>query len=388
MHISFICHEYPPAKHGGVGSFTQTLARKLVKTGLSVTVVGLYRQESETRESDEGVAVVRQPLGKMPGLRIAENYLRIQKALKEIHRNQRIDLLEGAERSFFLVSPRHPYPKVIRMHGGYVYFRKELKEELRWQLVQEEKRSFRVATHVCAVSSYVAEQTRGYLKLGSMPIPVILNPVDLEVFHPQGGEAEEGLIVYVGTVIEKKGVRQLVQAMPRVVEACPSARLVIYGNDSVDAETGGSYTERLRKLVPGQLAGRVEFAGPVGRHLIPGLLAKASVCVYPSHMEALPIAWVEGLAMGRAVLGARTGPGPEVIEDGVSGLLCDPHDPHSIAEGLIQLLQDGELRQRLGLAARKRAEERFSLASLISQNIAYYEQCVAGWRSGGGRNGG
>jgi len=105
-------------------------------------------------------------------------------------------------------------------------------------------------------------------------------------------------------------------------------------------------------------------------------MAKAAVCIYPSHIEALPIAWVEGLAMGKAVVGADMGPGREVIEDGVSGLLCDSRDAESIAAALLRLLHDPALRERLGQAARQRAERLFSLENLVHENVAFYRKCA------------
>jgi glycosyltransferase involved in cell wall biosynthesis len=379
MHICFLCNEYPPAKHGGIGSFTQTLARELVRHGHSISTVGLYPIPSAVREEDQGVRVIRIPEGRIPNLRVASNYLRLQRVLRRLHRERPIDVLEGAERAFCLVSPRLPIPKIIRMHGGHVFFRLTLGQTPERQKVFEERRSFRVATHLCAVSRYVGETTRRRLDLGPRPIPVILNPVDLRIFYPRDPELEEeGLIVYVGTIIEKKGIRQLVEAMPQVLAGCPSARLIAYGNDTIDPATGESFTEGIRRRIPAGAAGRITFAGPVRRELLPELMAKASICIYPSHMEALPIAWVEGLAMGKAVVASETGPGPEVVEDGVSGLLCNPHDPASIAAALLRVLPDRDLRTRLGKAARERAERRFSLEELVHENVAFYGKCSAG----------
>jgi glycosyltransferase involved in cell wall biosynthesis len=376
MHICFLCNEYPPAQHGGIGSFTQTLARELVKNGHDASCIGLYPIASESRESDGGVAVIRLPQGTFPKLRVAANYLRMQRSLRRLHRERPIDVLEGAERAFCLVSPRLPFPKVIRMHGGHVFFRVTLGQQPEKQKALEEKRSFAVATHLCAVSRYVGETTRNRLALGPRPIPVILNPVDLRVFYPRPDVPEEdGLIVYVGTMIEKKGIRQLVEAMPQVVAAYPAARLIAYGNDTPDAD-GGSFTETLRRRIPPGLADRIIFAGPVRRERLPELIAKAAVCVYPSHMEALPIAWVEGLAMGKAVVASETGPGPEVVEDGVSGILCNPHNPASIAAALLRVLPDAALRSRLGKAARERAERLFSLEKLAHENAGFYEECA------------
>lgn len=377
MHVCFLCNEYPPAKHGGIGSFVQTLSRELVKLGHRVCTVGVYPIEREVEEDDQGVRVVRLAQGRIPGLRVAENRVRVQGKLNEIHAAQPIDVVEGSERSFFLVSRRFAVPKIIRMHGGYCYFKVTLGDTPgKWMALQE-RRSFETADHICAVSRFVAETTRELLQLGERLIEVILNPVDLDTFHPMPEvEEEPGRITYVGTVVEKKGIRQLVQAMPKIVAAHPQAKLYVYGNDTAMPAGGGSFTEHLRRQVPEALAGHVNFEGPVARTRIPELLARSSVCVYPSHMEALPIAWVEGLAMGKAVLASRTGPGPEVLVDGESGLLCDPHQPDSIAEGMIRLLADAELRSRFGQAARRRAEERFSLRKLIHENVAYYERCA------------
>jgi glycosyltransferase involved in cell wall biosynthesis len=377
MHICFLCNEYPPAIHGGIGSFTQTLARELVKHGHTVTAIGLYPIRAETQENDQGVAVIRLAQGTIPSLRIAANYVRMQAAIRRVHHRCPIDLLEGSERSFFLVSPRVPIPRNIRMHGGHIFSRRMLRQAPDRQKAWEERRSFRVATHICAVSRFVGETTRRELQLGDRPIPVIHNPVDLTLFSPHDPSLEEeGLLVFVGTILELKGIRQLVQALPKVVVRHSSARLIAYGRDTIDPSTGGSFMESLRTLIPHEFRDRVTFAGGVPRESLPALMARASVCVYPSHTEALPMAWVEALAMGKAVVASRIGPSPEVIEDGVSGLLCDPHQPESIADALVQALTSPDLRRRLGAAARQRAERLFSLEKRVVENIAYFESCT------------
>jgi glycosyltransferase involved in cell wall biosynthesis len=91
----------------------------------------------------------------------------------------------------------------------------------------------------------------------------------------------------------------------------------------------------------------------------------------------MPIGWLEGLATGKAVVASKTGPGPEIIDDGVTGLLCDPSSPASIAEKVVRLLKDREERRRLGAAARKLCVERYSLPALVERNILYYESLLA-----------
>lgn len=377
MHVCFLCNEYPPGPHGGVGSFTQTLARALARHGHQVTAIGLYPRERAGEENDEGVRVLRLPHAELPGTGIVVNSARLRGALNQLHQQSPIDVIEGPEISLAVIPKNFPAVKVIRMNGGHQFFAATLGEQPRRWRSWLERRSFAHANDLCAVSKYVAETTRQLLHLGNQPIEILPNPVDTDRFQPQSPELEEeGLILFIGTVCEKKGVRQLVQAMPQIVAAESHARLWIAGRDWKDPQTGESFIERLRALIPEALTDKIVFKGRIEHAELPSIMAKASICVYPSHMEAMPLAWLEGLAMGKAIVASQTGPGPEAIEDGVSGLLCNPHNPASIAEKIIPLLKNNELRRRLGEQARQRAVNLFSVETLTERNEKFYAHCI------------
>jgi glycosyltransferase involved in cell wall biosynthesis len=378
MHICFLCDEYPPGAHGGIGTFTQTLSRALVAHGEAVTVIGVYPIAAETRERDRGVNVMRVPHARISLAGFWLNGVRLRSAIRRAHQETPIDIIEGQENSLAMLPRRFVAPKVIRMHGGHHFFSVTLgKAPRRWRSWVE-RRSFAHADFVCAVSRFVAERTAQLLHLDTSDIRIIHNPVDTAAFRPLASvEEDPNLLLFVGTLAEKKGVRQLIRAMPRIVTSCPDARLLLVGRDSMDPMTGGSYRASLSPDIPPALADRIIFKGLVPNPELPELLAKAAVCVYPSHMEALPIAPLEAMALGRAVLTSRTGPGPEVIQHEVSGLLCDPHDPSSIAAEAVRLLSDADFRQRLGRQARREAETRFSITTLVQENIAWYADCVA-----------
>jgi glycosyltransferase involved in cell wall biosynthesis len=376
MHVCFLCNEYPPSPHGGVGSFTQTLARALTARGHDTTVVGVYRSAEPARDTDQGVNVVRLPATQVPKAGFIVNGRRLRQALRQIHREKPIDILEGPEASLAAVPRNFPAAKVIRMHGGHHFFSVTLGNKPRPWRSWLERRSFGRADFLCAVSQFVGDSTRDLLQLGDRPIEVIPNPIDVTQFRARTPASEtDGLILYVGAVCEKKGIRQLVEAMPSITQAVPHAVLWVVGRDSQDPHSGQSFIANLRQRIPPSIQDKVVFRGAVERAMIPDLLSRAAVCVYPSHMEALPIAWLEGLAMGKAVVASRTGPGPEVVEDGTSGLLCDPHDPASIAQSVIALLQDARRRHQLGRQALQRVLDRFSLEVLIERNETFYRQC-------------
>jgi glycosyltransferase involved in cell wall biosynthesis len=377
MHICYLCNEYPPAPHGGIGMNTQTLARALSARGHTISVVGLYRHWPAGEEDDRGVRVIRLAHTAVRGAGFALNGLRLRRALERLHREQPIDLLEGPEWGLALVPRAFPAVKLVRMHGGHHFFSVTLGRSPRPWRSWLERRSFACADHFCAVSRFVAEQTRGLLHLDERPIEVLPNPIDVDRFRPATEPPVDGRLVFVGTVCEKKGVRELVQAFPAIAARVPAAHLWVVGRDTRDERSGGSFTEMLRALVPPALVDRVVFKGPIGNEHLPAVLATAQVCVYPSHMESQGIVILEAMAMAKPVVTSRRGPAAELIEDGVSGVLCDARDPSSISEAVTRLLVDAGLRRGLGARARLDAERRFSLPRLLLDNETFYRKCLA-----------
>ena len=371
LHICYICSEYPPAPHGGIGSFTQVLARSLVKRGHRVTAIGLYPDQYAGTDTDEGVNIIRVSRRGLPFLKLLFNRRNFAKALLAVHAADPIDIIESGELDLWMLWKSAPGVSVLRMHGGPTFFSvgSRLQE---WK----ERHSFRLAKELCAVSHCVADGTRSLLGLGSRHIEVIHNPIDTRLFAPSLDSLPEqpGLIVFAGTVSERKGIRQLIQAMPRIVAEVPEARLEVYGGEVIDPAPPTPLKAELIDLLPAEVARRVDWKGRVERTVLPLAIQRASVCVYPSHIEAMPIAWLEGLASGKAVVASKTGPGPELIDDGVTGLLCDPHDPDSIATCIIRLLKDPELRQRLGSKAREVVKQRYDLEPIVDRNVEYYRR--------------
>jgi glycosyltransferase involved in cell wall biosynthesis len=378
MHICFLTGEYPPFTHGGIGTFVKMLAESLVRMGHRVSVVGVYPREHCGRANINGVNVFRLPSNLTRVVRVFYNGHLIQRTLDEINREYPIDLVEAPEGGFSFARKKPSYVKLIRMHGGHHFFSVTLGSKPAPLRSWIEKRSFVRADALCAVSHYVADTTRDLLAIPlSESIHVLPNPVNVDSFAPNPTVAEEpGLIIFIGTIVEKKGVKELVDSMRFVSEMVPEARLKMIGPDRPDPNTGKSTLKILQERVPQHLKEVVSFEGRIEHSKLPDLLARAQVLVFPSHMEAMPIAWLEAMAMGKTVVASNTGPGPEIIEHNVTGLLCDPYNPESIAEQIIRALSDSNLRERIGKAARKKVEETYSLDIIVQKNIQFYEELI------------
>ena len=123
-------------------------------------------------------------------------------------------------------------------------------------------------------------------------------------------------------------------------------------------------TEKIKK--------HITFLGSIPNFEIPSLIEKAQICCYPSHMEAMPLAWLEVLAMGKVFLGSTTGPGPEAVQDGITGFLVNPHDPKAIANKIKYIFENYDKAIKMGIEARKRVINEFDVREKKKKNIEFY----------------
>ena len=379
MHICFLTHEYPMTgkTQGGIGSVVQTIGRALYNKGLRISVVGVYNGiEHEMYENDEGVDVWRLPGAKWPAANFIPNSKHLVKKLYQIHHETPIDIIEGAELSFAFIPKNFPAKKVIRMHGGHHFFAVTLgKKPALWRSFQE-KRSFAKADGLIAVSDFVGNTTQSLLHF-SKPFQTIYNIVDTDKFYPADPrKIIQGKILFIGTVTEKKGVRQLVQAMPKILEAHPEVTLDIVGRDWRDPQTGGSYMEYLKTFITDEIEKAITLVGALSHDEIPKRLETAQLCVYPSHMEAQGLVVIEAMAMEKPVIFSKLGPGSEMIQDHTTGLLCDPLDPSDIAEKVIEMLDHPKEAQAMGKQAREDVLTHFNPERIIGQNIDFYRSLI------------
>jgi len=169
-----------------------------------------------------------------------------------------------------------------------------------------------------------------------------------------------------------------VRAWPYVKAAAGSAELHIFGKDGRGPE-GGSMRAELEAGLNG-LGSSVHFHGHVSPEVLFQALDTARVAVFPSLAEAFALAPLEAMAHGCATVYSRRGSGPELIRDGLDGLLVDPEDPREIAGAVSRLLVDPELAARLGAAGRERVRRNFASDVVCSRNIDYYETCAREYR--------
>ncbi len=192
------------------------------------------------------------------------------------------------------------------------------------------------------VARWLAEVAPG------VPVRWWPNPVPAELFSAAPPAAHRApVLLYLGALLPAKGLLDLLQAFVVLHRHDPAARLLLGGS--------GPQADALRAAAAAAGVGEaVELLGWVGGGDKLALLRRARVLVLASHLEAQPMVLLEAMAAGTPVLSTRVGGIPDLVEEGVDGLLVDAHNPQQLALGLLRLWDDAGLRERLAYAARAR----------------------------------
>ena len=185
------------------------------------------------------------------------------------------------------------------------------------------------------------------------------------------------LLGVVARLEPEKGHRHLVAAMPAILDAAPGAWLAIVGE--------GSEADALRAQAASLgIAGRVVFTGR--RDDVTAITADLTIALLPSLREAQGISILEAMALRRPVVAAAVGGIPEVITDGLDGLLVPPADPAALAAAVVRLILDPGLRRRIGEAGYRTVADRFSIDAQVRRVEEVYDEELAraGVLQGGG----
>jgi glycosyltransferase involved in cell wall biosynthesis len=199
-------------------------------------------------------------------------------------------------------------------------------------------------------------------------ISIIGNPVPVAA-RPQPLRRPARTVLFIAWLQQEKGVLDLLAAMPRVLRAVPEASFVVAGRGIA----GGETPESLRALAARLgVEGALRLPGWVTGPAKSVLLREADLFVLPSYVEALPVGVLEAMACGVPVVATRVGGVPDVIEDGVHGLLVEPGDPEGLARAMIALLSDDALRERVQQAAHRQVQARYSTRAVLAELEALY----------------
>lgn len=377
MKILYLTPEYPhPATgaSGGLGTSIRALARGLAAQGHDVSVL-VYHQGEERDFDDGGIRVITLRNVHVKGLSWLLTRWKIQRAINRLHHRREVDLVEAADWTGITAFMRLRCPVVVKLHGSDTYFCHLEGRKVKWFNRFLERKALAGADAHVSVSRYTAALTNRLFGFRH-DYTVLPNGVDTQAFFP-APVGDGKTILYFGSLIRKKGLLELPFIFNEVLRQHPDARLVLIGKDVPDALSGNDSTWRMMQpLFTTEAFSRVTYRGALPPDEVAVQIARAAVCVFPSFAEAFPVSWLEAMAMEKAIVASDIGWAPEVIDDGHDGFLADPRDHAAFAYRIGQLLGNGDLMRTFGTAARRKAEERFSLSAVAGRNVTFYRYLI------------
>jgi glycosyltransferase involved in cell wall biosynthesis len=395
MNILYLCDEYPPGKHGGIGTVVQTLAREMVKQGHKVIVAGMYDwgYAGEDEFNDNGVQVFRfrhslasswfnaqsslrvrlsyRLLGTLGILQwdIQKSITRYKLFLEGLIKKYAIDVVEMPDYNDYMrfckkeiYFPELSVPVVVKLHGSMTYFAREANGTEPLQVHRMEQDVFNKAAAVASVSKYTAGKTKSYFDI-AQDIHVVYNGIETQVTVPDRKKIA-GRVIFTGTLAEKKGIYQLMKAWNIVVEENTKASLYIYGKGST-AKAVGLLTENAKRTV--------SFKGHVSRAELMENIETAQIGVFPSYAETFGLAPLECMVHKTAVIFTKCTSGPEIVDDGVNGILVDPDNVDMLAEKILYLLSHPEACENYVASAEKMVKDKFDIGLIAKHNVDIYD---------------
>jgi len=299
--------------------------------------------------------------------------------LYRIVKSQRIDIVhsQGARADFFarIAAKLAKVPIIIStvqmlVEGYNVGYLK------RFLYQTFDRFSERFVDYFLVVSSVLKENMIEVHGIPPDKIIKIYNGIETDYYKPVGNEEmrykirrefavndSDILIASLGRLVWQKGFEYFLHAIPEILREIPDARFILVGDGPLRPEL-----ERLAvELGEGD---KIIFAGY--RSDVRDVLAALDIVVIPSVLEGFPMITLEAMAMAKPIVAAKIDGITEQITDGINGILIPPKDSSAIAQAIIRLINDRESGKKLGLAARKKVEQEFSVEKMVSETEKVY----------------
>jgi len=147
--------------------------------------------------------------------------------------------------------------------------------------------------------------------------------------------------------------------------------------DVPDVVSGARSTwAMMQQLFTEEALQNVTYLGSVPYQDIKEHIKAATLCVFPTFAEALPVSWIEAMALQKPIVASNIGWANEVIEDGAEGFLVHPKQHQEYAQRILELLENPKLQEEFGKAARKKVALKFSTQIVAQQSLLFYEDLI------------
>lgn len=364
MNICMFTSEFPPDL-GGRSTYVHNLSKGLIEHGHNVTIIARGGWKRTYREEIDGISVYRvRYIPFYPSPFYLHGFF-LNKLFKKLESHFDLVHVHGALMPVVHTS----LPVIFTSHGT---IRKDIDNMpaksfhflvvklLRKQLINLEKKIVENADVITVVSHSCAKDLKGDHTI-SKEIIVVNNGVHTNFFIPLKNDKKEEYILYTGRLETRKGLVDFIESAEYVCQEHADIKFILTGKGTIK-----KYLER--RIAELGLKNNFYFAGFVNRSNLLKYYQDAEIYVLPSYYEGLPTTLLEAMSCGIPSIATDVEGNSELIKDGETGLLVPPRDPKRLAEAILRLLDDKELRKKLGDNARKYVVNNYNW-DIITNNI-------------------
>lgn len=362
---------FPPEE--GIGNYIYNLSKKFIDDGHNVSVITRGKFGRTSVENFEGITLYK------------VTYLPLYPLHVHLHRLFVKNLLKSLPNHFDIIHYHTPLPPAIRtliptittVHTPMKtdVSKVELVDFLSISIKFQgyissliEKELFHISEKITSVASSVSEELKEY-GLNPADVEVIGNGVDETIFYPIQNKSNEKYILYTGRLSYRKGLFDFIKCSIKVCEIDPSVNIKLTGK--------GPLSEKLKQIVnESGYENRFQFLGHVDKSKLIELYQNATIFVLPSHYEGLPTTLLEAMACRLPIVATAVSGNLDVIESGKNGILVPVKNPEKMAEAVLLLLNDENLRLELGTCARKTIEEKYTWTVISKKILGCYRNLL------------
>lgn len=380
MRVLTLTPFYPTAYDDAAGGFIAEPLRELEHFGVNHCVVAvqpLYRSSEGSNTTTPVATWIHYPC--IPGgigLSSAGAFLyaSLVSRVRKLHRSQPIDLLHAhaalpCGHAAALLSQELKIPYAVSVHGLDAFFDNQVLGYAGQWCKRVAQFVYRSASRVICISDKVAKKV---VDGAAAPLNtrVIYNSVDAHMFSPASTDFPSNSILSVGNLIPIKGHELLVRALASVLPHYPHISYEVIGD--------GPEHDRLARLARDcNLSGKVRFLGRQNRMQVAEAMRRCVLFALPSRYEGLGCVYLEAMSTEKPVIACRGQGIDEIIRHGSNGWLIDPGNLQELVAALSVLLQNLQLRQQIGKAARRTILQGLTSAHQATQLAALYRECAA-----------
>jgi len=371
MRVLMVTPGFHPIK-GGTESMVRNLSIELNKIGVQTHVM-TFNMDKKWKpkwrgkiEEIDGIKVF-----KIAALKILPSSPRINMNINLIPGNfiniiRQYDIIHfhEAELSFPFFSFLVKKPKILHLHGIRANFIK------RYHLYRT---AFKHVTNYYIAITREMEKDLIGLGISKNRIIYLPNALDVKLFHPDRNKKEDNLLLYLGRVTPVKGLHILLRSLSLIKSPI---RLVIIG----PADKSNRYYKEIVNLIEKEKRRnihKVEYLGVVPTEEAIKFYQKATIFILPSFWEAFPVVLLEALSCETPVVSTPVGGIPEFVQNYKHGILVPPNNPHRLAKAIQYLLDNKDVRIRMGTEGRKWVARNFSLDVIAKKLYNIYKKILS-----------